>query len=77
MKYETMKLHHLLIVTAAFIALPACERNKTASEKIKDGVNDAFDRRPGEKVRDAAEDTKDAVKEAGKDIKDAVKDSTK
>ena len=72
-----MKLHHLLIATAALMALPACERNKPASEKIKDGVNDALDRRPGEKVKDAAEDARDAIKDAGKDLKDAVKDSTK
>jgi hypothetical protein len=71
-----MKLHQLIIVTAALLALPACERNKPTSEKVKDGVNDALDRRPGEKVRDAAEDAGDAVKEAGKDIKDAAKDAT-
>lgn len=72
-----MKLHKLILITAALMALPACERNKPTSEKIKDGVNDALDRRPGEKVKDAAEDARDAVKDAGKDIKDAVKDSTK
>lgn len=71
-----MKLHHLLIVTATLLALPACEK-RTTTEKVKDNVNDALDRRPGEKVLDAAEDAKDAVKEAGKDVKDAVKESTK
>lgn len=71
-----MKLHHLILVVATLMALPACEK-KSTSEKVKDGLNDALDRRPGEKVRDAAEDAKDAVKEAGKDVKDAVKDSTK
>ena len=71
-----MKLHHLLFVTATLLALPACEK-KSTSEKVKDGINDALDRRPGEKVRDAAEDAKDAVKDAGKDVKDAVKDATK
>ena len=71
-----MKLHHLLIVTSTLLVLPACEK-KSTPEKVKDTVNDALDRRPGEKVRDAAEDAKDAVKEAGKDVKDAVKESTK
>ena len=59
-----MKLHHLLIITTSLLALPACERNKPASEKVQDSINDGLDRRPGEKVRDAAEDTKDAVKDA-------------
>ena len=52
---------------------PACERKPTVADK----VNDALDRRPGEKVRDAAEDTRDAVKDASKDVKDAVKETTK
>lgn len=72
-----MKLHHLLIVMATLLVLPACERNKSTPDKIKDTVDDALDRRPGEKVLDAAEDAKDAVKDAGKEIKDAVKDATK
>ena len=71
-----MKLYHL-ILTATLFALTACEPKQTTSEKVKDKVNDALDRRPGEKVRDAAEDTKDAVKDAAKDIKGAVKDATK
>ena len=69
--------HHYLIPTIAVLALAACEPKQTTSEKVKDTVNDALDRRPGEKVRDAAEDTKDAVKDAAKDIKGAVKDATK
>jgi hypothetical protein len=52
---------------------PACERKPTVTEKVTDKVNDALDRRPGEKVRDAAEETKDAVKDAANDVKDAVK----
>ena len=79
-----MKLHHLLILATALLALPACERKQTTTEKIKDKVDDALDRRPGEKVRDAGEDLKDAakdakdgVKDAAKDVKDAVKDATK
>ena len=71
-----MKLHYL-ILPFALLALAACEPKKTTGEKVKDSVNDALDRRPGEKVRDAAEDTKDAVKDAAKDLKSAVKDATK
>lgn len=71
-----MKLHHLLMVAVAIIALPACEK-KSTPEKIKDNVNDALDRRPGEKVKDAGEDIKDSVKDASKDVKEAVKDAAK
>ena len=71
-----MKILKLLLVVAALLTLPACEK-QTPAEKAKDAVNDALDRRPGEKVRDAAEDAKDAVKEAAKDVKNEVKDATK
>ncbi len=67
-----MKLQHL-ILSAALLALPSCEQKQTPTDKVKDKVNDALDRRPGEKVRDVTEDAKDAVK----DVKDAVKDSVK
>ena len=72
-----MKLHYSLILAATLLALPACERKQTTTEKVKEKVNDALDRRPAEKFQDAAEDTKDAVKDASKEIKDAVKDTTK
>ena len=71
-----MRIHHLLVISALFVAMPACERKETSTEKVKDGVNDALDRRPGEKVRDAAEDVKDAVKDAAHETKDAVNDAT-
>ena len=60
-----MKLLKLLMVVAALLTLPACEK-QSPTDKAKDSVNDALDRRPGEKVRDAAEDAKDAVKDAVK-----------
>ena len=72
---RTMKPLYLLITAAALLASPACKKQST-TDKAKDGINDALDRRPGEKVRDAAEDAADAIKEAGKDAKDAVKDAT-
>lgn len=65
-----------LALALGLFALPACNENKPLDEKIKDGVNDALDQRPGEKVRDAAEDVGDAVKDAAHEVKDAVKDAT-
>ncbi len=65
------------IALSTLLALPACDRNKPITGKFKDGLNDALDRRPGEKVRDTVEDTTDAVKDAGEEIEDAVKDSSK
>ncbi len=67
-----------LAIFAILAAFTACERKpQTLGEKIEDKVKDATDSRPGEKVRDAAEDTKDAVKDAASDIKGAVKDATR
>ena len=71
-----MKTPLLLIALATFLVLPACEQDKPVTGKAKDGINDALDRRPGEKVRDAAEDAADALKDAGKEAKEAVKDAT-
>ena len=61
-----------LIASLAFCFIASCERHE--SEKVKDKVNDALDRRPNEKLRDAGEDIGDAAKDAGKDLKDAAKD---
>lgn len=69
-----MKFHSLFLCAATF-SLVACQP-KPMSEKVENKVNDALDRRPGEKVRDAAEDTRDAVKDAARDAKGAVKDAT-
>lgn len=69
-----MKPYYLLCAAALF-AMPSCERQQ--SSEIKNKVDDALDRRPNEKIKDAAEDTKDAVEDAAKDVKDAVKDATR
>ena len=76
-----MKLHYLF-AAATFAILPACEKNETPA--VKEKVDDALDRRPNEKIKDAGEDAKDAVKDAadevkdaGKEIKDDVKDATR
>ena len=66
-----MKLHYLLLA-ASLVALPACEKHETPN--VKEKVDDALDRRPNEKLKDAGEDVKDAAKDVGKDLKDAGKD---
>lgn len=71
-----MKQYYTLIIAAAILALSACDQNQTGSEKVMDNANDILDRRPGEKVRDAAEDIGDKLKGAGKEIKEEVKDAT-
>lgn len=64
----------ILPIVLALLSFAACEEKpKTTGEKIEDKVNDALDRRPGEKVRDAGEDLKDAAKDAKDAVKDAVK----
>jgi hypothetical protein len=64
----------LLLCLATIPVFIACEpKPKTVGEKLGDKVDDALDRRPGEKVRDAGEDVKDAAKDAGDAVKDAVR----
>lgn len=74
MKSIPVAISRLIIPTAVLLMASACERNQTPAEKVGNKVDDALDRRPGEKVRDAAEDAKDAVKDAAGDTKDAAKD---
>lgn len=73
-----MKLSYLyvLMIAATIMVLPACDQPKTGTEKVVDNVDDALDRRPGEKALDATEDASDKIKEVGKDIKESVKDAT-
>lgn len=73
-----MKKSCLLVLALPFvIALSACDKAPSPSSNAQNSINDALDRRPNEKIRDAAEDTSDAVKRAAGDIKDAAKDATK
>ncbi len=68
-----------LVVGLSLTTLVSCkekrpviiDRPDTPGEKIKDKVDDALDRRPNEKVRDAVED----VEKAAGDIKESVKDA--
>jgi hypothetical protein len=68
-----MKLSRFAVTVAALLTLPGCERQPGANRT--DGVSDAFDTRPNEKVRDAGEEMVDGVKDAGRDVKEAVKDN--
>ena len=64
-------LHKLLVLTASLLSLPACEQQPNANQK--DGIKDALDIRPNEKLRDLGEDMEKAAKDVGRDLKDAVK----
>jgi len=66
-----MKLRYLF-AAATFAILPACEKHETPN--VKEKVDDALDRRPNEKIKDAAEDIKDDAKDVGRDVKDAAKE---
>jgi ABC-type transporter MlaC component len=69
-----MKKASLLLVLPVIAVLAACEQKPASTtEQIKDKVNDALDRRPNEKLKDAGEDLRDGAKSAVKDLKDATK----
>jgi len=74
-----MKPYYLLIliIGATLLTLPACDNKQTGSEKVMNKVDDALDRRPGEKIRDAAEDVGHEFDDAGKAIKESAKDAGK
>jgi type IV pilus biogenesis protein CpaD/CtpE len=65
-----VKIFHAVLLTVAVAVFAGCDQKpKSTTEQVKDKVNDALDRRPNEKLRDAAEDVRDGVKEAVKDLK--------
>jgi len=69
-----MKKTSLLLALPFVLAMAACEQKPASTtEQIKDKVNDALDRRPNEKLKDAAEDIRDGAKAAVKDLKEAGK----
>lgn len=72
-----MKSYYLLIliIGATLLTLPACDNKQTGSEKVMNKVDDALDRRPGEKIRDAAEDAGHELDDAAKAIKESAKDA--
>lgn len=65
-----MKAMLIALGLAGTLALGACGDGANS-------INDALDRRPNEKLRDAAEDAAAAVKNAAEGVKDAVRDATK
>lgn len=68
-----MKRRYGLMLAACVTVLAACEQKpETALEQAKDKVGDAFDTRPHENLRDAAEDAGAAVDEAAQGVKDAA-----
>ena len=71
-KLQNMKLRNkLLVLIGSLLALPACEQQPNGNQK--DGIKDAFDTRPDEKMRDLGEGMEKAAKDVGRDLKDAVK----
>ncbi|MCU0795623.1 MAG: hypothetical protein MUF31_06770 [Akkermansiaceae bacterium] len=65
----------LVVVAFAAIFPSACSKKEgTVGEEVKEGVNDALDRRPGEGVRDAVEDAGDAAEDIGESVEDAAEE---
>ena len=61
-----------ILIVASLFTLPACEQQPNSNKT--DGIKDALDARPNEKMRDLGEDIGKAAKDIGGDIKDAVKE---
>lgn len=56
-----------VLLGISLVTLISCEKKSEPErvvDKIENKVDDALDRRPGEKIRDAAEDVADKVKDA-------------
>ncbi len=68
-----MKLHRRLLIAVALLTLSACEQQSSVNHT--DGLRDAFDARPHERIRDAGERIGAAVEDAGRDIRKAVNDN--
>ncbi|MBS1211835.1 MAG: hypothetical protein H6R26_451 [Proteobacteria bacterium] len=69
-----MKKAVLLLALPFVFAMAACDQKpKSTTGQVTDKVNDALDRRPNEKLKDAGEDLRDGAKSAVKDLKDAAK----
>ncbi len=52
------------MVACAFLTLPACEDSDGPAEEVGEAIDDATDSRAAEGVKDAVEDTADAVEDA-------------
>lgn len=60
-----------ILFAVALLTLPACEQ--TPNSNKTDGIKDALDARPNEKLRDLGEDVEKGAKDVGRDIKDTFK----
>lgn len=67
-----MKVSGMLVISvlSAALLMAGCDRNETPVEKAVENTKDALDMREHEKLKDAAEDTEDAVDNAVEGIKD-------
>ncbi len=73
-----MKLSYFLIITIALLTLSACEQKEPdTSELIMDKIDDALDRRPNEKARDAIEDFSDSVNNTIDEFHEELEEITK
>jgi hypothetical protein len=70
-----MKLSNLILAAALSTCVLAggCAKKETPVEKAVDGTKDALDIRDHEKLKDGAEDARDAVKDTAEGVKDAAK----
>lgn len=65
----------IFMIAGLILVLPACDQIQTGTNKVMDKVDDALDRRPGEKARDATEDLGNELEDASEEIKESVKDA--
>lgn len=73
-----MKTARLLLALVLLVGLAACDQKpKSTTEKLKDKVDDALDRRSNEKLRDAAEEVQEGAKEVAKELEEAGKEVAK
>lgn len=74
---KTSRIALVALLIGASAGMAACEKKETPVEKATDAVGDALNVREHEKLKDAAEDAKDAVTNAAEGVKEEVQDATK
>lgn len=74
----TLRYLFMIAIAIALSTLSACGQKPTeTTEKVVDKVNDALDRRPNEKARDAIEDITSAVKDATEEAQGKMEEIAK
>lgn len=74
----TLRYLFMIAIALALSTLSACGQKPTeTTEKVVDKVNDALDRRPNEKARDAIEDITSAVKDATEEAQGKMEEIAK